>query len=91
MDIVERDVKENPEMIYMKGVPDFAQCGLSSLAVRVIKHLSHVLKVPRFATFMLYQKELWRVENDTSTLIHEVLGLLQYRVTKDAIGKLISF
>ncbi|KAK9003568.1 hypothetical protein V6N11_084208 [Hibiscus sabdariffa] len=25
------------------------------------------------------------VENDTSTLIHEVLGLLQYRVTKDAI------
>lgn len=25
------------------------------------------------------------------TLIHEVSGLLQYRVTKDAIGKFISF
>ncbi|OMO92313.1 hypothetical protein COLO4_17682 [Corchorus olitorius] len=31
------------------------------------------------------------VENDTGTLIHEVSGLLQYRVTKDAIGRFISF
>ena len=32
-----QDVKENPVMIYMKGVPDFPQCGFSSLAVRVLK------------------------------------------------------
>ncbi|XVF74694.1 hypothetical protein PTKIN_Ptkin13bG0132300 [Pterospermum kingtungense] len=36
-DVVEQDVKENPVMIYMKGVPDFPQCGFSSLAVRVLK------------------------------------------------------
>ncbi|KAL0010591.1 hypothetical protein SO802_005699 [Lithocarpus litseifolius] len=28
------DVKENPVMIYMKGVPEFPQCGFSSLAVK---------------------------------------------------------
>ncbi|KAK1577275.1 hypothetical protein Q3G72_020365 [Acer saccharum] len=37
-DIVEQDVKDNPVMIYMKGVPDFPQCGFSSLAVRVLRH-----------------------------------------------------
>ncbi|OIW15836.1 hypothetical protein TanjilG_04371 [Lupinus angustifolius] len=37
-DVVEKDVKDNPVMIYMKGVPDFPQCGFSSLAVRVLKH-----------------------------------------------------
>ncbi|XP_065617647.1 monothiol glutaredoxin-S15, mitochondrial-like [Quercus suber] len=36
-DVVEQDVKENPVMIYMKGVPEFPQCGFSSLAVRVLK------------------------------------------------------
>uniref|UniRef100_A0A0V0H9Y9 Putative monothiol glutaredoxin-S15, mitochondrial-like n=1 Tax=Solanum chacoense TaxID=4108 RepID=A0A0V0H9Y9_SOLCH len=35
--IVEQDVKENPVMIYMKGVPDLPRCGFSSLAVRVLK------------------------------------------------------
>ncbi|KAJ4979928.1 hypothetical protein NE237_010708 [Protea cynaroides] len=35
--IVEQDVKKNPVMIYMKGVPDLPQCGFSSLAVRVLK------------------------------------------------------
>ncbi|KAF4347501.1 hypothetical protein G4B88_029717 [Cannabis sativa] len=34
-DIVEQDIKENPVMVYMKGVPDLPQCGFSSLAVRV--------------------------------------------------------
>ncbi|MQM18808.1 hypothetical protein Taro_051801, partial [Colocasia esculenta] len=37
MDIVEKDVKENPVMIYMKGVPDAPRCGFSALAVRVLK------------------------------------------------------
>ncbi|KAJ9190077.1 hypothetical protein P3X46_001310 [Hevea brasiliensis] len=36
-DIVEQDVKDNPVMIYMKGVPDLPQCGFSALAVRVLK------------------------------------------------------
>ncbi|KAL7158064.1 hypothetical protein ABFS83_02G118200 [Erythranthe nasuta] len=35
-DIVEQDVKENPVMIYMKGVPALPRCGFSSLAVRVL-------------------------------------------------------
>ncbi|XP_057454207.1 monothiol glutaredoxin-S15, mitochondrial [Lotus japonicus] len=34
--IVEQDVKDNPVMIYMKGVPEYPQCGFSSLAVRVL-------------------------------------------------------
>lgn len=38
-----------------------------------------------------YNWYLHEVENDTGTLIHEVSGLLQYRVTKNAIGKFISF
>jgi len=33
-----QDVKDNPVMLYMKGVPDMPQCGFSSLAVRVLKH-----------------------------------------------------
>jgi monothiol glutaredoxin len=32
-----QDVKDNPVMLYMKGVPDFPQCGFSSLAVKVLK------------------------------------------------------
>ncbi|RZC93898.1 hypothetical protein C5167_016589 [Papaver somniferum] len=35
-DIVEQDIKENPVMIYMKGVPEQPRCGFSSLAVRVL-------------------------------------------------------
>uniref|UniRef100_A0A5B6Z613 Glutaredoxin domain-containing protein n=1 Tax=Davidia involucrata TaxID=16924 RepID=A0A5B6Z613_DAVIN len=35
-DIVEQDVKDNPVMIYMKGVPDLPRCGFSSLAMRVL-------------------------------------------------------
>nr|ALK24274.1 monothiol glutaredoxin [Zostera marina] len=36
-DVVEKDVKENPVMIYMKGIPEAPACGFSSLAVRVLK------------------------------------------------------
>ncbi|XP_028125533.1 monothiol glutaredoxin-S15, mitochondrial-like isoform X3 [Camellia sinensis] len=43
-DIVEQDAKDNPVMLYMKGVPDLPRCGFSSLSVRVLKeynvHLS---------------------------------------------------
>jgi len=30
-------VKENPVVIYMKGVPEMPRCGFSSLAVRILK------------------------------------------------------
>ncbi|KZV28846.1 hypothetical protein F511_06280 [Dorcoceras hygrometricum] len=33
-DIVEQDLKENPVMIYMKGVPDLPRCGFSALALK---------------------------------------------------------
>ncbi|KAL6569957.1 hypothetical protein OROMI_014471 [Orobanche minor] len=36
-EIVEKDVKENPVMIYMKGMPEYPQCGFSALAVRVLQ------------------------------------------------------
>ncbi|KAF7823348.1 monothiol glutaredoxin-S15, mitochondrial [Senna tora] len=35
--VVEKDIKDNSVMIYMKGVPDIPRCGFSSLAVRVLK------------------------------------------------------
>ncbi|KAF7120869.1 hypothetical protein RHSIM_Rhsim13G0119900 [Rhododendron simsii] len=38
-----------------------------------------------------YNWYLHEVETDSGTLIPEVSGLLQYRLTKDAIGKFISF
>ncbi|KAE8696110.1 Monothiol glutaredoxin-S15 [Hibiscus syriacus] len=53
-DIVEQDVKENPVMIYMKGVPDFPQCGFSSLADRVLKHYN----IPLSARNILEDPEL---------------------------------
>ncbi|CAL5413887.1 unnamed protein product [Camellia sinensis] len=40
-DIVEQDVKDNPVILYMKGVPDLSRCGFSSLAVRVLKEYSY--------------------------------------------------
>eukprot|EP00252_Welwitschia_mirabilis_P018221 TRINITY_DN404_c0_g1_i3.p1 TRINITY_DN404_c0_g1~~TRINITY_DN404_c0_g1_i3.p1 ORF type:complete len:191 (+),score=45.14 TRINITY_DN404_c0_g1_i3:153-725(+) len=36
-EVVEKDVKENSVMIYMKGVPDAPRCGFSALAVSVLK------------------------------------------------------
>ncbi|XVE89139.1 hypothetical protein DITRI_Ditri19aG0126300 [Diplodiscus trichospermus] len=53
-DFVEQDVKGNPVMIYMKGVPDFPQCGFSSLAVRVLKHYN----IPLSARNILEDPEL---------------------------------
>ncbi|KAJ7947868.1 Glutaredoxin [Quillaja saponaria] len=53
-DVVEQDVKDNPVMLYMKGVPDFPQCGFSSLAVRVLKQYN----VPLSARNILENPEL---------------------------------
>ncbi|KAG0589430.1 hypothetical protein KC19_1G020400 [Ceratodon purpureus] len=33
---IEKDVKENPVMVYMKGVPDAPQCGFSAMVVRIL-------------------------------------------------------
>ncbi|XP_077242679.1 glutaredoxin 4 isoform X1 [Tasmannia lanceolata] len=54
LDVVERDVKENPIMIYMKGVPDAPRCGFSALAVRVLKEYG----VPLSARNILEDPEL---------------------------------
>ncbi|KAA8525348.1 hypothetical protein F0562_007234 [Nyssa sinensis] len=53
-DIVEQDVKDNPIMLYMKGVPDLPRCGFSSLAVRVLKEYN----VPLSARNILEDPEL---------------------------------
>ncbi|XP_009597927.1 187-kDa microtubule-associated protein AIR9 [Nicotiana tomentosiformis] len=39
----------------------------------------------------IYSWYLHEVENDSGAIIPEFSGLLQYRITKDAIGKFISF
>lgn len=36
-DVVRQDVKINPVMVYMKGVPDAPRCGFSALAVKVLQ------------------------------------------------------
>ncbi|KGN52871.1 monothiol glutaredoxin-S15, mitochondrial isoform X2 [Cucumis sativus] len=53
-DVVEQDVRQNPVMIYMKGVPDVPQCGFSALAVRVLK----LYNVPLSARNILEDAEL---------------------------------
>ncbi|KAK9923208.1 hypothetical protein M0R45_031639 [Rubus argutus] len=53
-DLVELDIKGNPVMVYMKGVPDLPQCGFSSLAVRVLKQYN----VPLSARNILADPEL---------------------------------
>ena len=34
---IEKDIKDNKVMIYMKGTPDFPQCGFSGQVVSVLK------------------------------------------------------
>ncbi|KAL7177174.1 hypothetical protein ACSBR2_030500 [Camellia fascicularis] len=53
-DIVEQDVKDNPVMLYMKGVPDLPRCGFNSLSVRVLKEYN----VPLSARNILEDPEL---------------------------------
>nr|CAD1824004.1 unnamed protein product [Ananas comosus var. bracteatus] len=53
-DVVQQDVKENPVMVYMKGVPDAPQCGFSALAVKVLQHYG----VPISARNILENPEL---------------------------------
>ncbi|XP_057785636.1 monothiol glutaredoxin-S15, mitochondrial-like [Salvia miltiorrhiza] len=62
-DIVEHDIKENPVMIYMKGVPELPRCGFSALAVRVLKEYN----VPLSARNILEDLEL---KNDVKSFSH---------------------
>ncbi|RZC80828.1 hypothetical protein C5167_043400 [Papaver somniferum] len=62
-DIVQQDIKENPVMIYMKGVPDQPRCGFSSLAVRVLNEYN----VPLSARNILENQEL---KNAVKTFSH---------------------
>ena len=41
MEVIERiklQVESNPVMLYMKGTPDFPQCGFSGRAVQILGH-----------------------------------------------------
>ncbi|XP_074565289.1 monothiol glutaredoxin-S4, mitochondrial-like [Curcuma longa] len=44
LDIVEKDVKESPVMIYMKGLPGAPRCGFSALAVKVLQQYDVPIK-----------------------------------------------
>ncbi|HVO13837.1 MAG TPA: Grx4 family monothiol glutaredoxin [Alphaproteobacteria bacterium] len=37
---IKKDVAENDVILYMKGTPDFPQCGFSSVVVQVLGHLN---------------------------------------------------
>jgi len=41
---IEKDVKENPVMVYMKGVPQAPQCGFSAMVVRILEEHEVVYK-----------------------------------------------
>lgn len=51
---IEKDVKENPVLLYMKGVPDAPQCGFSAMATRILQ----VHGVPFAAKNILEDQEL---------------------------------
>lgn len=38
-DRIKETVTSNPVVLYMKGTPQFPQCGFSSTAVQILKHL----------------------------------------------------
>lgn len=37
---IEKDIAENAVVLYMKGTPDFPQCGFSGLVVAILKKLN---------------------------------------------------
>ncbi len=53
-ELVEEDVKNNPIMLYMKGVPSAPRCGFSALAVKVLQEYG----VPFHARNILEDQEL---------------------------------
>lgn len=51
---IEKDVKENPVLLYMKGIPDAPQCGFSAMVTRILQ----VHGVPFAARNILEDQEL---------------------------------
>lgn len=51
---IEEEVKSNPIMVYMKGTPDFPQCGFSNRVVQIFRQLGvpfeakNILEDPQF-------------------------------------------
>ena len=41
---IEKNNKENPVVLYMKGDPTFPQCGFSSTVVQILKHIGAEFK-----------------------------------------------
>ena len=37
--LIKQQIAENPVILYMKGTPQFPQCGFSSRAVAILEHL----------------------------------------------------
>ena len=51
---IKKDVAEHDVILYMKGTPDFPQCGFSSVVVQVLGHLN----VPYVAVDVLQNPEI---------------------------------
>jgi monothiol glutaredoxin len=39
-ELIKLQIEQNPIMLYMKGTPQFPQCGFSSAAVKMLKQLN---------------------------------------------------
>jgi monothiol glutaredoxin len=39
VDRIQRDISDNPVVLYMKGTPVFPQCGFSAAVVQILTHL----------------------------------------------------
>jgi monothiol glutaredoxin len=46
-DVIRQQVTGNPVVLYMKGTPQFPQCGFSATAIQILKHcgVKHVFAV----------------------------------------------
>ena len=53
-DRIKREISENPIMVYMKGTPEFPQCGFSGATVRIFE----LLKTPIASRNVLEDPEL---------------------------------
>jgi len=61
---IDEQVKSNPVMVYMKGTPDFPQCGFSNRVVQIFRQMGvpfesvNVLEDPDFR-FILQEYSNW--------------------------------
>lgn len=61
---IDDEVKNNPIMVYMKGTPDFPQCGFSNRVVQIFRQLGvpfeakNVLEDPDFR-YILQEYSSW--------------------------------